>query len=84
MKQSEAESRRSETRPLNKHNVFDECDTQRESSGAFIMAVNRFRFFRASICEVNSAVFIILDTFESSVIMLLCAVVTCLIKCIKY
>ncbi len=37
MKQSEADSRRSDTRPLNKHKDFGERDTQRESSGAFIM-----------------------------------------------
>ncbi len=37
MKQSEAESRQSETRLLNERKRFDERDTQRESSGAFIM-----------------------------------------------
>ncbi len=37
MKQSEAESRRIETRPLNEPKHFDERYTQRESSGAFIM-----------------------------------------------
>ncbi len=42
--------------------------------------VERFRFLRSS----NQHCFIILDTFESSVIMLLCAFVTCLIKCITY
>ncbi len=37
MKQSEAESRRSETSPLNERKDFDERDTQLESSRAFIM-----------------------------------------------
>ncbi len=37
MKQSEAESRRSEMRPLNERKDFDERDIQLESSGAFIM-----------------------------------------------
>ncbi len=38
MKQSEAESRRSETRQLNERKDFDARDTPRESSGAFIMS----------------------------------------------
>ncbi len=37
MKQSVAESRRSETRPLNECKNFDEHNTQRKSSGAFIL-----------------------------------------------
>ncbi len=37
MKQSEAESRRWERRPLNEHEHFDERDTWLESSRAFIM-----------------------------------------------
>ncbi len=53
----------------------DERDTQLEISGAFIK-------IQLSVCEVKQRCFIILDTFESPVIMLLCAFVTCLIKCI--
>ncbi len=73
----EVKSRGSETRPLKQLLMRDECDTWIESSIAFIMP-------RSSTSTPSSRVkqccFIILVTFESSVIMLLCAVVTCLIK----
>uniref|UniRef100_A0A672S4P3 Ig-like domain-containing protein n=1 Tax=Sinocyclocheilus grahami TaxID=75366 RepID=A0A672S4P3_SINGR len=75
VKQGEAESRQSKTRPLN------ERDTWLESSGAFIMPQST-----ASAPSGRAYVGkkIILDTFESSVIMLLCAVVTGLLKRTTY
>ncbi len=60
-------------------------DTARKQRGFYYATVERFRFFRSCVCEVKQRCFIILDTFEcveSSVIMLLCAFVTCLMKCI--
>ncbi len=73
----EVESRGSETRLLKQLLMRDERDTWLESSIAFIMP-------RSSTSTPSGRVkqcgFIILVTFESSVIMLLCAVVTCLIK----
>ena len=78
MKQGEAESRQSQTRQLN------ECDTRLESSRAFIM-LQSTASGRAYVVGKNKQLcFIILDTFESSVIMLLCAVVTGLLKRTTY
>ncbi len=77
MTQSGAKRRRGETRPLNERKDFHERDTLRESSGAFIMLVERYNIFRS---RGKQRCFIILDTFKSSIIMLLCAVFTYLIK----
>ncbi len=83
MKQSEADSRRSDTRPLNEHKDFDECDSVKAAE--LLLCHSRlFPLFLVERMRGKQHCFITLDTFESSVIMPLYAVVTCLIKLIKY
>ncbi len=73
----EVKSRGSETRPLKQLLMRDERDTWLETSIAAIMP----RSSTSAPCGgVKQCCFIILVTFESSVIMLLCAAITCLIK----
>ncbi len=82
MKQGGAESRGSETRTLERLLMKYERDTRLESIKAFIMHSRLLPLLPVVLMCCKAALFY--HTRYIIIIMLLCAFVTCLIKCITY